>query len=268
MSNDWNQKWSTVTLEKRGKVAWLTLNRPEALNALNQQALSDLDQALTHLEVTSLQEVSVLVVTGSGEKAFVAGADIKEMSNFKKHEAFQFARRGQLLFQRFEKLGQAVIACVNGFALGGGLELALACDFIYASEKAKFGLPEVGLGLLPGFGGTLRLSRVVGLNHAREMILSAEMISADRALQLGLVNQVFPADQLLAQTQALAEKMSMKGPVAVQKAKLSILECFDRSVDAGLDFEANQFAHLFETEDMKEGTTAFMEKRKPQFQGR
>ncbi len=268
MQHEWNKKWTTVTLEKRGRIAWLTLNRPEALNALNQQSLSDLDQALTHLEVTSLQEVSVLVLTGAGEKAFVAGADIKEMSSFKKHEAFQFARRGQLLFQRFEKLGQAVIGCVNGFALGGGLELALSCDFIYASDKAKFGLPEVGLGLLPGFGGTLRLSRVVGLNHAREMVLSGEMISADRALQIGLVNQIYSADQLLIQTQALAEKMAAKGPVAIQKAKQSVLECFDRTVDAGLDFEANQFAHLFETEDMKEGTKAFMEKRKPQFQGR
>ncbi len=245
----------------------LTINRPESLNALNQELMSELKQALTKIDEMPFSQLRVLIITGAGEKAFVAGADIKEMSDLSSEQAQVFAERGQEVQRIFETLRIPVIAAVNGFALGGGCELALACDFIYASENAKFGLPEVSLGLIPGFGGTVRLSRVVGLAKAREMIMTGEMISATEALSLGLVSKVLPKTELLSHAEKTAELIASRGPLAIAAAKSSINQAFDLSIDQGMQLEAENFADLFESQDVREGTKAFVEKRKAQFQG-
>jgi enoyl-CoA hydratase len=208
-----------------------------------------------------------LVITGQGEKSFVAGADIKEMRGLNPIEAETFARRGQGIFRQIEKLPVPVIAAVNGFALGGGLELALACDFIYASENARMGLPEVSLGLIPGFGGTVRLARAIGLAKAREMIFTGDMIKADQALAMGLVNRVLPQAELLPAAMKTLETAATRGPLAVQTAKKSTLEAFDQEIDLGLKTESAYFANLFSTQDVNEGTAAFVEKRKALFTG-
>lgn len=253
--------------KKESGVEILILNRPAALNALNLELLQELENYLHSLMQKSYGEVRALIVTGQGDKAFVAGADIKEMSGMNVKEAQKFSESGQRVFRLFETLRLPVIAAVNGFALGGGLELALSCDFIYASENAKLGLPEVGLGLIPGFGGTARLSRVVGINRAREMILTGEMISAQEAMNCGLINKVVPAADLMATVLKTAQTLASRGPIAVAKAKFSIEETFDLNIDQGLGLEAHTFAHLFEAQDTKEGMSAFIEKRKPAFKG-
>lgn len=256
-----------LKLETEGPVWTLTLNRPDALNALNAALLGELGEALNFVEKSFPKQCLGLLITGQGEKSFVAGADIKEMRGLNPVEAETFARRGQMVFRQIEKLPVPVIAAVNGFALGGGLELALACDFIYASDNARMGLPEVSLGLIPGFGGTVRLARAIGLNPARELIFTGEMIKADQALALGLANKVLPQAELLAAARKTLETIATRGPLAVQSAKKAALEAYDQDVDLGLKTESNAFANLFTTRDMNEGTAAFVEKRKAAFTG-
>lgn len=260
--------FETLKLENDGAIWTLTISRPESLNALSSKVLKELKEALALLENKSFQEAKCLIVTGSGEKAFVAGADIKEINQLDGPAAKEFAIQGQNVFRGFEKLQIPVIAAVNGFALGGGLELALSCDFIYCSENAKFGLPEVTLGLIPGFGGTVRLSRAIGLPKAKEWIFTGNMVGATEALQMGLVNKVVPLTELLPTVKKTAEVVALRAPVAVKRAKLSAQSTYDLAIDEAMKFEADQFAHLFATNDVQEGTKAFMEKRKPQFQGK
>ncbi|MFN7727806.1 MAG: enoyl-CoA hydratase/isomerase family protein [Bdellovibrio sp.] len=256
-----------LKLGTEGKVWTVTLSRPDALNALNSGLLHELGEALTMVEKAFPKQCLGLVITGRGEKSFVAGADIKEMRGLNPVEAETFARRGQGIFRRIEKLPVPVIAAVNGFALGGGLELALACDFVYASDNARMGLPEVSLGLIPGFGGTVRLARAVGLAQARELIFTGEMIKADQALVMGLVNRVMSQAELLPAAIKTLETIATRGPLAVQTAKKSTLEAFDQEIDLGLKTESSHFAHLFSTQDMNEGTAAFVEKRRALFTG-
>lgn len=254
----------------------IRIHRPESLNALNSQVLADLNDLITKISEVSVadlvqQKVQAIVITGSGEKSFVAGADIKEMTGFAEakdeQKGAQFSFRGQSIFRRLETLKIPVIAAVNGFCLGGGLELALSCDFIYASEKAKLGLPEVGLGLIPGFGGTVRLARVVGVNQAREMILSGQMLSAAEAMQIGLVNKVLPAEDLLDKVHETVVSIISKGPGAVSIAKKTIMTTYDQDIEEGLQTEASHFGDLFKLNDTKEGLSAFIEKRKANFSG-
>lgn len=259
-------EFKNLLIEKKQNGVWvLTLNRPQALNALNTELLGELDQFFSQISELPWSELKALVVTGAGEKAFVAGADIKEMAALTESEARYFSERGQKTLRRLEVLRIPVIAAVNGFALGGGLELALACDFIYVSQNAKLGLPEVSLGLIPGFGGTVRLARVVGLNRAREMVMSGDMINADEALRMGLVNKVCESNELLVAALKTAETMVQRGPIAVGKAKFMTLESIDMNLDSGLSLEALNFGQLFVKKDTREGMQAFIEKRKAQF---
>jgi len=262
------KQMETLKSQVHQGVCVLTISRPEALNALNAQVLTELDHFLADLETKSLEEIKVLVVTGAGEKAFVAGADIKEIHQLDAKSGQLFAERGQRVFRRFENLKIPSIAAVNGFALGGGLELALSCDFIYASENAKFGLPEVTLGLIPGFGGTVRLSRAIGMPRAKEWIFSGAMKTATEALAQGLVNEVLPAVELMPRVLKTAEMISSRGPVAVAAAKKSVMQAYDQTIDEGLKTEAHLFSSLISSSDMKEGTSAFIEKRKAVFQGK
>lgn len=258
---------SEVLLQIENKIAQVTINRPQALNALNSAVLDGLGKVLDELDANN--DVRVVIVQGAGEKAFVAGADIKEMQNLSTSQARAFAEKGQKIFRRFEVLEKPVIASVHGFALGGGCELALSCDFIYATEKAKFGLPEVSLGLIPGFGGTQRLAKVVGLNNAREMIFSGNMISAGEAQQMGLVTKVFPDEGALKQAVlAVANAIASRGPIAVAEAKRSVLMGYPMDIDSGLEVERDAFGELFAYGDVKEGLSAFVEKRKPEFKGK
>jgi enoyl-CoA hydratase len=258
----------TVQLIIEDKIALITIHRPEALNALNRTVVNELESALRQLASMDHDSLRVLIITGGGEKSFVAGADIKEIHQLSPTDALKFAEQGQRILREIEKLKVPVIAAVNGFALGGGLELALACDFIYASENAKLGLPEVGLGLIPGFGGTVRLSRAIGPARAKEMILSAMPLSATEALQVGLVNKVLPPAELMTEVRRLATVIAGRGPVALDLAKRSIQETAWLPIDEAMNFEARQFSNLFKTADVFEGTKAFIDKRKPLFQGR
>lgn len=246
-----------------GRIAVITINRPAALNALNQATLADIAAAV---EQAVEDDAGALIFTGAG-KAFVAGADIAEMSGKSPREADRFAAVGNNLFRRIEHLPFPVIAAVNGFALGGGCELAMACDFIYASEKARFGQPEVGLGLIAGFGGTQRLPLKVGYGMAMELLLSGRMIDAPEALRIGLVNRITPVDELLDAAKATAAEILSKGPMAVRVTKRLVQLSGDVSLDAGLKEEIGAFGAIFATQDCKEGTTAFLEKRKPNFKG-
>ena len=243
------------------------MNRPESLNALNAGVLQELGEFFSEAQGAFPNECLGLIITGAGEKAFVAGADIKELSSLDQNSALKFAAQGQKVFSQIEQLPFPVIAAVNGFALGGGLELALSCDFIYAADSARFGLPEVSLGLIPGFGGTVRLSRVVGLNFAREMILTGEMIKVDQAQAMGLANKILPLADLIPAAQKALLAAASKGPLAIRTAKRKILQTFDQDVETAMKTEAEGFSGLFATKDVREGTSAFLEKRKAQFQG-
>ncbi len=259
-------KLKTINLAQNEFVAILTIERPEAMNALNAEVLKDLHQCMDHIEKSA--DIRVVIVTGSGEKAFVAGADIKEIDQLNSDQALQFARNGQNLFSRFESLAQPIIAAVNGFALGGGLELALSCDFILASDKAKFGLPECTLGIIPGFGGTSRLPRRVGQGMAREMAFSGNFYSSQDALVMGLANHIYPAAELMIEAQKLAVTMASRAPLALSKIKKSMLNGYHLELKASLDLEAHLFAECFGSLDQKEGTKAFVEKRKAVFTGK
>lgn len=261
-------EYKNIKLESRENGLWLlTVNRPEALNALNSALLNEMADACRQLSEMSLEDAKALVITGAGEKSFVAGADIKEMLDMNEDQALQFGKRGQSIFHELNLLKIPVIAAVNGFALGGGLELALACDFMIASENAKFGLPEVSLGLIPGFGGTVRLARAVGIRKARELTYTGEMITAAQALELGLVNQVVPLAELMPTTLKKIDMILQRSPLAVAEAKKSINQGYDLETESALENEAQIFGSLFTSKDTKEGTRAFVEKRKPVFKG-
>lgn len=259
--------YKTLNVQKENAVWTLTIQRPESLNALSLGVIEELTHFLETLKKESFANLKALIITGSGEKAFVAGADIKEITDLKESTGLNFSEKGQAAFRALENLPVPVIAAVNGFALGGGLELALSCDFIVASENARFGLPEVTLGLIPGFGGTVRLSRVVGLAKAKEMIFTGDMVKADEALRMGLVNKVVPQTELTATVQKIAQTIASRAPKAIANAKESMMRSFDQDIDTAMKTEAISFSVLCETSDMKEGTQAFIEKRKAQFKG-
>ncbi len=255
----------TLVYEKVKNIGVLKFNRPKALNAINLEMLTELDALIDIID--SDRDIRVLIITGGGDKAFVAGADILEMSTMVGEDGRKFSKKGQAVLRRLEILKIPVIAAVNGFALGGGTEIACSCDFIYASTKAKFGQPEVMLGLMPGFGGTQRLARFVGLPMARELIYSGRQISAEEGFRLGLVNKLCSPDELMAEAMKTAEEIAKLAPLAVAASKEAISDGFDVPIDKGLGFEADLFSDLFETEDMREGTKAFIEKRPAAFQG-
>ena len=257
--------YQNIYIEEEGSVAVITIDRPKKLNALNKETIKELHAAFKELDED--QEIRVIIVTGSGEKAFVAGADIAEFASFSVKEGRQLAAKGQeLLFDFVENLSTPVIAAVNGFALGGGLELAMACHFRVASFNAKMGLPEVSLGLIPGYGGTQRLPQLVGRGRAMEMIMTAAMISADKALEFGLVNYVVPLEELLPLCRKLADKIANNAPSAIKQAIKAVNAGYSYDTD-GYDKEIRAFGECFGTDDFKEGTTAFLEKRKAQFKG-
>jgi len=249
-----------------GEIAILFIDRPKALNAFNSQALQETELALRFLAHNS--QLRALIVTGAGEKAFVAGADIAEMANLSANDAREFAGIGHRVFHLMESLNIPTIAAVNGYALGGGCELALCCDLIYASEKAKFGLPEVGLGVIPGFGGTQRLTRLVGRVRAKEMIFTGEMIDAQKAKEIGLVLDVLPHDKLMEHCRQMAAKMASKGPLAIAQAKRVIEFGADGDLRSANELERQGFSMLFGSEDQREGMKAFLEKRAPVFKGK
>lgn len=253
--------YENIIISLENKVATVTINRPESLNALNSQTITELSEAFEVLNSDS--ETRVIILTGSGEKSFVAGADIKEFADFGTNDAENLARNGQnMLFNKIENMNKPVIAAVNGFALGGGLELAMACHIRYASENAKLGLPEVTLGLIPGYGGTQRLPKLVGKGLANELIFSAKMISAQRAKEIGLVNEVFSLEELLPKTNELATLIARNSPMGISKA-IAAVNLSDS--ENGYEAEIKSFGELFEMDDKKEGVQAFLEKRKPQF---
>lgn len=246
-------------------IATITFNRPKALNALNQALLSEFNQALA--AVAADEEIRVLVLTGAGEKSFVAGADITELATFSALQAKGFSQAGHDVIARLQALAIPVIAAVNGFALGGGSEIALACDFIYAAETARFGLPEITLGLIPGFGGTQRLPRLIGPNRAKELMFTGRMITAAEALQVGMVNKVVPAAALMEEVVKTAREMAAKGKVALRAVKQSVNRGLNTDLVTGCQIEIDAFALCLASPDAREGTTAFLEKRKPVFKG-
>ena len=249
---------SFVNFEQQGAVAILTINRPEALNALNSQVLSDLDEAITKVEASD--NIHAVVLTGAG-RSFVAGADIGEMKGFSAVDGKKFGVHGGGVFLRLENLSKPVIAAVNGFALGGGCELSMACDIRLASEKAKFGQPEVGLGITPGFGGTQRLPRIVGISKAMELILTAKVINAAEAERIGLVSAVYPPEELMGKAMELANAICANAPIAVAESKRCIRMGMQTDIATGSAFEAEAFGVTCGTEDKNEGMGAFLEKR-------
>lgn len=256
-------EFSTLILDRKPGYAVITLNRPDKLNALNAQTLADLYTAVT--EVKNDDTLHVLVITGSGPKAFAAGADIAELHEQNGDTGHTFAERGQGVFNAIELLGKPVIAAVNGFALGGGCELALACHIRFASTKAKFGQPEVNLGIIPGYGGTQRLTRLVGRAKSTELILSGNIIGAEDALAIGLVNSVHEPEALLAHTEQFVQTILSKSQPAVRAALECIINVDEKKPLEGLELEAQRFGDICATEDFKEGTKAFLEKRAPEF---
>jgi enoyl-CoA hydratase len=258
--------FSHLIVQDQGAVRRITIDRPDKLNALNRATLAELHRAFEAAGVDP--QVRAVVLTGAGPKAFVAGADIAEMAGLSVLEARDFSRLGQALMQRIEGLGKPVLAMINGFALGGGLELALACHLRIAADTAKLGQPEVNLGLIPGFGGTQRLLRLLGRGPALELCLLGQPVDAARAAALGLVTRTVPAEALEAQTQALADQLAASAPQALRGVLDAVLMGGECSLDAALDYETQAFAIAFSTDDMKEGTSAFLSRRKPEFHGR
>ncbi|WP_455393056.1 enoyl-CoA hydratase-related protein, partial [[Eubacterium] cellulosolvens] len=262
-----NKPWPIkyVKMVKENFLGYIYMNRPEALNALNSKVLKDLEEAVENFEHDD--EVRALILTGSGN-AFVAGADIKEMMGQTLEESREYTKYGQEVFSKIQKMGKPVIAAVNGFALGGGCELALACDIIIASEAAKFGLPEVSLGIHPGFGGTQRLPRLIGKARAKELIFTGNHYSAHEAQTMGLVNKVVPPSELLDEAKNMAKTIARMGPVAIKLAKDAINRGMETNLDDGLNIELDSIAMAFDTEDKKEGMDAFVKRRKPEFKGK
>jgi len=259
-------EFKNLLLSFEGEIGILMINRPKALNALNIETLKEIQMAIQ--EVKDHPEIKVLILTGAGEKAFVAGADIAEMKGMNSVEALNFSKMGHLTLGMIQDLQQPVIAAVNGFALGGGTEIAIACDFIYASENARFGLPEVTLGIFPGFGGTQRLPRLIGKGKANEMILTGKTVSAQEAHQMGIVNRVLPQASLMEETKKVANQIAGNGAIGVRLAKMLVNAGFNMDLEKAGVLESHAFGIGFSTEDQKEGMTAFVEKRKPNFKGR
>ena len=249
-----------VILEKEEHLAIVTINRPKALNALNSETLKDLDTVIADLENDS--NIYAVILTGAGEKSFVAGADISEMKDLNEKEGQEFGSLGNKVFLRLENLNKPVIAAIQGFALGGGCEISMACDIRIASEKAVFGQPEVGLGITPGFGGTQRLARIVGLGKAKEMIYTARNIKADEAYRIGLVNKVVPLESLMDEAKAMASTIIANAPIAVRMSKDAINRGMQVSIDKAVEIEAENFGKCFASADQTEGMTAFLERRK------
>jgi enoyl-CoA hydratase len=258
--------YQNIIFTKEGPVAVLKINRPKSLNALNPETLMEVAACLE--EIRKDKEIRCLIITGEGERAFVAGADIAAMVSMSAVEGRSFSQMGQAVLQALEDLPIPVIAAVNGFALGGGTELALACDLVVASDKARFGQPEINLGVIPGFGGTQRLSRRIGLPRARELIYSGDMIDAETAFRYGLVNRVVPAAELMTEARKMAEKLAAKPPLAIQQAKAAINAGINMDLANGCRYENEAFSLTFATEDKAEGMKAFLEKREAHFKGR
>jgi enoyl-CoA hydratase len=258
--------YETLLLDVRDGIAFLTVNRPDKLNALNDAVIAELDRAVAQIEGDDA--IQGVILTGAGPKAFVAGADIGELSQQTQLTGKARAMRGQAVFRRLERCGKPVVAAVNGFALGGGCELAMACHLRVASEGAKFGQPEVKLGIGPGYGGTVRLARLIGKGRALDLLLTARMVGAEEALQMGLVNRVVPADRLLAESEQLLRGILANGPLAVRLCIEAVDAGLEMSLDEALLLEANHFGLLSSTDDMREGMTAFLEKRPASFRGR
>ena len=256
--------YHTLLSSIENNVLTITINRAEKLNALNKDVFTDLDKALDDIE--NNQEIRSVIITGAGPKAFVAGADISEFSDLNKEQALAMAKRGQDIFFKIERCNKPIIAAVNGFALGGGCELSMACHFRIASENAKFGQPEVNLGLIPGYGGTQRLVQLVGKGRALELLISGHLIDATTALQYGLVNYVVKQEELLAKARSILETINSKAPLAVAACITTANAVYDESKN-GFELEIKEFGNCFATDDMKEGVTAFLEKRKAVFRG-
>jgi enoyl-CoA hydratase len=258
--------YETLIVEREGALARVVLNRPKVLNALNRQLIGELAQVIETLRADAA--VRVVLLTGSGDKAFAAGADINELAALSPVEAVDYARRGQRVFRDLETMGKPVIAAVNGFALGGGCELAMACTLRIAADSARFGQPEVNLGIIPGYGGTQRLTRLVGKGRALDLVLTGRMVGAAEALAMGLVNQVVPGAGLSEAAATLAGTLMEKGPLALRFAMQAVHAGLEMGLDDALDQEAHLFGLTVITEDMKEGTAAFLAKRKPAFRGK
>jgi enoyl-CoA hydratase len=254
---------NVLLLDRDGAIATITFNRPAVMNALDQRTLTGLDAAVAELDADPA--VRVVLITGAGEKAFVAGADITELARLTPLGGRELALRGQAVFARIERASKPVIAVINGYCLGGGCELALACTFRFASATAQIGQPEIDLGIVPGYGGSQRLSRLVGLDRALDLILTGRRVGADEAMAMGLVTRVFPPDRLLDEARAFARVLAAKAPVAVHYAMRAIRHGLDVPLAEGLEHEATLFGLVFATEDMKEGTRAFLEKRKAEW---
>jgi len=265
MSTAMATTYENLTLEIRDRVARVTVNRPKVLNALNEKTVREIHAVFSSLREN--QDVGVVILTGAGEKAFVAGADINELAVMTPLQGEASSKLGQEALREIETLGKPVIAAINGFALGGGCELALACHMRFASENAKLGLPEVGLGIIPGYGGTQRLPRIVGLGLALELITTGNMIDAQEALRIGLVNRVFPQAELIPACEKIAQTILSKGALAIGYALDAAIRGIETDLTQGLEREAGHFGLLAATHDMHEGLKAFLEKRKPNFTG-
>lgn len=258
-------EYTYLKIEEHENIAVMKVSAPKTLNALNTGVFKDMDDYLTNFDC---EKFRVLIITGDGEKAFVAGADISEMANLNVAQGQTFGARGAAVFRKIETLHVPVIAAVNGFALGGGCELAMACDIRICSDNAKFGQPEVGLGIIPGFSGTVRLARLVGMGMAKQLIYTGKAIRANEALQIGLVNEVVPQAELMNRAFELANQIAANAPLAVKAAKLAINAEWDMDADSAIMNESALFGRCFSTEDQKEGMAAFLEKRKPTYKGK
>lgn len=258
--------YDNIIVEIDQQVAWLTINRPDALNALNPATISDLSSAISTLE--QRQSAKVIVITGSGEKAFVAGGDLVLMQTCSALQARDFAIQAGALFRQIENSSRVVIAAINGYALGGGCELAMACDLRLAAERAQLGQPEINLGIIPGWGGTQRLPRLVGVSRAKEIMFTGEKVSAQRALEIGLVDHVFAQDELFSQTQKLAQTIASKPQTAIRLIKEAVQNGIEMDKEKAIRYEADLFSLCFTTEDQREGMTAFFEKRSARWSDR
>src|SRR5262249_11099913 len=261
-----NMPYENITVESKNKIGYVTINRPKVLNALNMQTMEELRQAFVGIK--SNKDVRVVILTGAGEKSFVAGADINELQKNNPVEAKEYTHRGQAVLDLIENLGKPVIACINGFALGGGCELSMACTMRLASENAKLGQPEVKLGIIPGYGGTQRLPRLVGKGIAAQLLLTGDMIGAQEAHRIGLVNEVVAAAELIPRAETIAQAIIKNAPLAIQYCLEAVNHGMEMSQQEGLFLEATLFSVCCATEDKREGTTAFLEKRTANFQGR
>ena len=259
-------KYKNILFEVETNIAIITFNRPSVFNAMNLETVLELNKAIR--ECGEDENIKVVVLTGAGDRAFVAGADITYFKGKNPQEIMKFTEVGQSTLRFMETMGKPVIAAVNGFALGGGTEISMACDIRFASDKARFGQPEILLGLIPGWGGTQRLARLVGMGRAKELVMSGEQITAQRAYEIGLVNRVFPAAQLMEEVKKFAQKLAGMPPFAIKMAKCAINYGYDLSLENAMNLEIQCNAQCFSTQDLKEGVAAFLEKKKPHFTGK